>query len=119
MTENPQAPQKSDRREFLKTLGAAGLAAAIVPAVDALAQATPAPSAPAKVATPAAPAAPEAPSADALALTAILRRRYPDRLSDAQWESVTRDFEGDLAVGKRLRALKLANSVEPDATFKA
>lgn len=118
MAENPQAPSQPDRREFLKRVAAASLAAALVPSLDALAQAPPA-----QPATPPAPApaaaVPEAPSEDARALTAMLRRRFPDRLTEAQWESVTRDFDGDLAVGKRLRALKLANSVEPDATFKA
>lgn len=103
------------RREFLKRVGAAGLVASLPPAAAALAQGTPAAKAPA----PATPAAPDAPSREAVALAAILEARYGDRLSAAQWESVARDFDGDLGAGKRLHATKLANGVEPDTTFRA
>lgn len=116
MSDTPQASGGS-RREFLKLVGAAGLAAALPPSTAALAQTAGTPATP-PAASPAKPAV-EAPSADAVALAAVLRRRFPDRLTDAQWESVTRDFEGDLAIGKRLRALKLGNGAEPDSTFKA
>jgi len=110
---DPNEPRAFDRREFLQLLGAAGLASVLPLASEASAQAAPPPAA-----TPAAPSAPTAPSEDARALSAILQRRYPGRFTNAQSESITRDFEGDLALGKRLRGLKLKNSDEPDSTFK-
>jgi hypothetical protein len=51
-------------------------------------------------------------------LTEVLRARYPDRFDEKQWGSIVGDFDGDLAGGKRLRAVKLKNSDEPDFTFK-
>ncbi len=105
-------PRALDRREFLQLLSAAGLASVLPGASVALAQAPPA------ATTPAAPSAPQAPSEDARALAAVLERRYPGRFSQAQWESIARDFDGDLSLGKRLRGLKLKNSDEPDSTFK-
>lgn len=122
MSQSPDAPDHA-RREFLKLAGAAAIAAALPPASQAFAQATPAPKKPAATTTPApattAPAAPAPPSQDALALAGVLRRRVKAQLTDAQWESIARDFDGDLAIGKRLRALGLANGDEPDITFKA
>ena len=109
---DPTEPRALDRREFLQLLGAAGLASVLPLARDAQAQAAP------PAATPTTPAAPATPSEDARALAALLKRRYPDRFSEAQWESIARDFDGDLGLGKRLRALKLRNSDEPDSTFK-
>ncbi len=106
-------PRAIDRREFMQLLGAAGIASMLPVASAALAQ-SPTPS----TAVPTTPTAPAAPSEDARALTAILKRRYPDRFSDAQWESIARDFEGDLSLGKRLRGVKLKNSDEPDSIFK-
>jgi hypothetical protein len=103
-----------DRREFLQLVTTAGLASLMTGAVSAQAQTPSSPAAQAPAPTP-----PAGPSEDARALTAVLRRRFPDRLSDEQWESVAKDFEGDLALGKRLRALKLKNGDEPDSTFKA
>ena len=108
---DPTAPRALDRREFLQLLGAAGLAS-VLPLATPAASPTVAPPTPTAAATPAAP------SEDARALAALLKRRFPDRLSDSQWESIARDFEGDLGLGKRLRALKLKNSDEPDSTFK-
>ncbi|MBK7368616.1 MAG: hypothetical protein IPJ04_12090 [Candidatus Eisenbacteria bacterium] len=127
MSQSPDAPDHA-RREFLKLAGAAAIAAALPSATQAFAQGTPAkkPAAtttPAPTPTPAptatAPAAPAPPSQDALALAGVLRRRVKAQLTDAQWESIARDFDGDLAIGKRLRALGLANGDEPDITFKA
>ena len=112
---DPTEPRALDRREFLQLLGAAGLASVLplaTPAASQTASPTVAPPTPTAAATPAAP------SEDARALTALLKRRFPDRLSDSQWESIARDFDGDLGLGKRLRALKLKNSDEPDSTFK-
>ena len=107
-----EAPKRRElqRRAFLR-LTAVAAAVTALPA-SALAQAA-APSAP-----PAAPAPPEHTSSEARLLAEVLRQRYPDRFSEAQWASVVTDFEGDLASGKRLRAVKLANGDEPDLTFQ-
>ena len=112
------AARSFDRREFLKWLGAASLAVAL-PGVAGTAQAQALAPPVVPTATPVPPATDTAPSEDARALTAILQRRFLDRLTPAQWESVARDFDGDLAQGKRLRGLKLANGDEPDVTFRA
>jgi hypothetical protein len=61
---------------------------------------------------------PEHSGSEARLLTEVLRTRYPDRFTDAQWTSIVGDFDGDLASGKRLRAVKLANGDEPDFTFR-
>lgn len=119
---DPIEPRALDRREFLQLLGAASLASVLPLASEATAQTsapTVAPATPAASVAPAAPAPPAPPSEDARALTALLKRRYPDRFSEAQWESIARDFDGDLGLGKRLRALKLKNSDEPDFTYQA
>jgi hypothetical protein len=122
MPDSIDAPQLP-RREFLKRVGAAGLAVSLVGA-NALAQGTSSAGSPS---TPAAAAAkpdsasttPPPPSEDALALTAMLQRRFPDRLSKEQWAEVTRGIDGRLATGKRLRAIQLANGDEPDFKFEA
>ena len=120
---NHDEPRGLDRRAFLQLMGAAGLAAAMPSAAHALVPpATPTPAD--STAHPAAPAAPGAneakgPSEDAKALASVLRRRFPGRLTETEWASVTDDLDGRLALGKRLRATTLANSVEPDTTFKA
>lgn len=114
MPEAHAAPELP-RREFLKRVGAASIALSLG-AAESLAQ-TPA-AKPDAAAAPA-PATPPAPSADALALAGILQRRFPDRLSAAEWEGVTRSLDQRLDSGKRLRAAKLANSDEPDFTFRA
>lgn len=104
------------RREFLRLAAAAGLAGALSPAAS-LAQ-SPTPASPQPV-PPAPPPAPEAPSDAARSYTAILQQRLgKDRLAPEQWESVAKDFDGDLAAGRRLAATKLANGDEPDFGFK-
>lgn len=128
MDPTPEAPDPA-RREFLKLVTVASAAAALPLAVEALAQASP----PATATTPGAAATPNstspprstAPEAsapalsdDARALMAVLRRRVKATLSEAQWEAIARDFDGDLALGKRLRAVKFANGDEPDSTFR-
>jgi len=118
----PEAPDSSakGRRKFLQLVGAAGVAAALPALPPVFAQAPPAPgSPPAPAVADTAAKAPEAPSEDARALTGILRRRFGDRLTEEQWESVARDFDGDLGAGKRLAAVKLANGDEPDFSFHA
>lgn len=120
-----EAPRGLDRRAFLQLIGAAGLAAAVPNAAQALvapAPSVPASPAPAITPQPAAPATGDAdkgPSDEAKAFAAILRKRFPDRLTDKQWDDVTSDLDGRLASGKRLRAAKLANGDEPDMTFRA
>ena len=110
----PEAPERRelDRRAFLHL--AAATAAAAVTALPAavLAQA------PAPPPAPAAPPAPEHTGSEARLLTEVLRERYPDRFSEAQWGSVVTDFDGDLGSGRRLRAVKLANGDEPDFSFR-
>ncbi|MCC6349560.1 MAG: twin-arginine translocation signal domain-containing protein [Candidatus Eisenbacteria bacterium] len=103
----------SSRRDFLR-LAAAGIASALPAA--ALAQVP----APAPAVPPPPAGAPEPPSEAAKALASILQQRLGrDRLTAEQWESVTRDLGGDLAIGRRLAATKLANGDEPDFTFRA
>ena len=112
MSETPER-RALDRRGFLH-LVAGSLAA--WPA-GAIAQTSPAPTSPAPPAA-APPAAPEHSGSEARLLTEVLRARYPDRLSEAQWGSIVTDFDGDLGGAKRLRAVKLANADEPDFTFR-
>lgn len=110
---DPSSLRALDRRGFLQTLAAA-LAAIPTAAVAE----TAAPGVPATPATPTAPVAPEHTGSEARLLTEVLRERFPERFSEAQWGSIVGDFDGDLAAGKRLRALKLKNSDEPDFMFK-
>ncbi len=108
-----------DRRRFLRLVALAGLG--VSAAGTAAAQATTPPGAPAAP-TPAAaaPGTPEPISEDARAIVGVLRRRHAAHaMTDAQWESVMRDVDGDLALGKRLRAAPLVNADEPDVTFRA
>lgn len=111
------------RREFLLRVGAAGLAVTLGGA-DAIAAtgAASAPVLPPATLPPkpdsAAAAAPTI-SEDAKALTAILQRRFPGRLSAEQWDKVTAGLDQRLDSGRRLKSVKLANGDEPDFTFKA
>lgn len=111
----PRDPRAIDRRAFMQmtAAAAAATAAGLVPAASSAP--SPAPS------VPAAPSPPEAPAAlsdDARALTAMLQRRFENRLSPEQWEAVARDFESDLGVSRRLRAFPVTNADEPDSTFR-
>lgn len=110
---DPSSLRALDRRGFLQTLAAA-LAAIPTAAVAE----TAAPGVPATPAAPTAPVAPEHTGSEARLLTEVLRERFPERFSEAQWGSIVGDFDGDLAAGKRLRAVKLKNSDEPDFMFK-
>jgi hypothetical protein len=111
MAEKPE-PRELDRRAFVKLAAAAAALSAL--AAPAVAQ-TPPPA----PAAPAPPPAPEHSGSEARHLTEVLRARYPDRFSEAQWGSIVTDFDGDLASGRRLRAVKLANGDEPDFSFRA
>lgn len=104
----PAAPRALPRRGFLQLL--AGAVAALPAVVQAQATST--------SATPPAATSPEHTGSEARLLTEVLRARYPDRFSEAQWGSIVGDFEGDLGGGKRLRTLKLKNGDEPDMTFR-
>jgi hypothetical protein len=104
-----------DRRGFLQLLVGSLATVPVVAAAQTSTPATP-PAATPPAATP--PAAPEHTGSEARLLTEVLRERYPDRLSEAQWGSVVTDFDGDLGGAKRLRAAKLKNSDEPDFTFR-
>ena len=124
MPRSPQPPAP-DRRRFLKALSLAGLSSTLVPPALALAQsAAPPPGAakPDSTAAPAAPAAPTPPaeiSEDARSLAEIVRRRYGKHLTPDQLEAITRDLDGRVTAGKRLREAKLVNADEPDTTFHA
>ena len=115
------------RRHFLKTIGLAAVSAAVTPAALSLAQTARGAATAAKpdsaVAKPdsalAAAAKPPEISEDAKALAAIIARRYGEDLTKEQLESIAKDFDGDLKAGKRLRDVTLANSDEPDFTFRA
>ncbi len=113
-------PDALDRRRFLRVVALAGLGVTAAGG-HGLAQSGATPAAPAT--PPAAAPAPKGPepiSEDARALAGVLRRRYPAHpLDDAQWESVMRDVDGDLSLGKALRGAKLGNADEPDVTFEA
>ena len=70
-------------------------------------------------AAPPSPPVPEAPSDAARALVAALQARIgKDKLTPEQWEGVARDFDSDIATGKRLAGNKLANGDEPDFAFR-
>lgn len=123
MSRSPQAPAH-DRRRFLRTIGLAGLSSALTPTALALAQAT-TPSGAARsaksdsTAAPTAPTVPSEISEEARSLADIVRRRYGKHLTPDQLEAVTRELDGRVQGGKRLRESKLANGDEPDFTFHA
>jgi hypothetical protein len=117
-----------DRRRFLQVLGF-GVTTSLGGTVAALAQGTgggaaaPKPAAAAapadSTARPAAPAGPPEISEDARSLAEIVRRRYGKHLTPDQLESVTRELDGRVQGGRRLKDAKLANGDEPDLTFRA
>jgi len=131
---SPSNPSTS-RREFTK----AALAAVAVPVLAPLAACsstpipTPAPApAPAEATTPvAAPASPVAPSAPpqrqneqerdpvALHLTEGLKAKYRDRLTEAQWDEVRKQVEGNLRAARALRSFELPIQAEPAFVFRA
>lgn len=113
---------RTDRRRFLKhaTLAAAALASGPATAfaqskAKARSVAKPAPkSAPA---TPPAAGATPPVSEDAKALAEVIRRRYGQHLTNDQLEAVTRQIDGSIQGGRRLKDVKFANGDEPDFTF--
>jgi hypothetical protein len=123
-TKAEDAPRRTSRRRFTKTLAAAVIAA---PAARSAArgQTSPAtkqePKAPPNPQpTPAqAPQGPPKPSPLAEAYAEAARLRFGEHLSPEQLESVKRDLEGNVRTAERLRGFKLQNSDEPDFVFSA
>jgi len=119
------------RRRFLKVAGAAGLSAALASPVVALAQRAASsagsgePKAPPHPGAP--PAAPDTTKAqkpsefadDAKALAAVIQRRHGKYLDAKQLQAITDELDGRMQGGKALRAAALANSDEPEFTFRA
>jgi hypothetical protein len=107
-------------------MGLAGLASAVNSSMVAWAQTAPSrPDSSRRAASAAdtsrasAPQTPSEPSEEARELARILGRRYGKHLNAKQLEAVTREIDGRLQGGKRLREVKLANHDEPDFTFRA
>ena len=113
----------SGRRRFLQTVGLAALGGTIAPMALAQSARTKAskPAKPAPAPAPAPVTAPDAPpiSDEAKALAGIVHLRYGAHLGADQLSAVTRELENRVQSGKRLRAVALANSDEPDTTFHA
>jgi hypothetical protein len=117
------APPRSTRRRFLKVAGAASLSAAIVPSLAQLARGATASrdSTAAKAPPPTTPPANE-PSEfadDVRAMKDVIRRRYGKHLDAKQIDAIGEEMDGRMKGGKTMRAVKLANFEEPDATFHA
>ncbi len=110
---------KTDRRQFLKTVGLAGITTALAaPALTRAQTGVPAPAGPpAPAPADTTKAADPAIGEDARALAGIIRRRYGRHLSDEQLASIARDFDNDLGALERMKQVKLANGDEPDFTF--
>ena len=123
----------ADRRRFLKLAGLAGLTSLGAPALAAAQSKLPPtgyPSLPGAPAVPAeAPATSPVPpkpldaekppeiSDDARALASVIRRRYGQHLTPEQLETVTKESDGRIQGGQKLRDRKLANGDEPDFIF--
>jgi GAF domain-containing protein len=122
---DPSPLRDSGRRDFLRAAALAGLAHVTGAPLVSFAQTAPKPDAPPAGAMPvksdsaAAPAGPPPLSEDARSLAEIVRRRYGQHLTPEQLEAVTRELDQRVQSGRRLRDAKLANSDEPDFTFRA
>jgi len=119
--------RSSERRRFLKLFGLAGLTSMVSSAMLSWAEprtprgpagTAPPPAAPADSARAPGGKPPEI-SDDARALAGIIERRYGKHLRPKQLEAVAREIESRLQGGTRLREARLANSDEPDVTFRA
>ena len=113
-------PSPLHRRRFLQL---AGLGISTALGGSAFAQTSTPPAAAPEKPAPAAPAAastgPPPISEDARDLAEVIRRRYGQHLTPDQLEVVTRQLDGGVQSGRRLKDAKLANSDEPDFTFHA
>jgi hypothetical protein len=49
----------------------------------------------------------------------VIRRRYGKHLDAKQIDAIGEEMDGRMKGGKTMRAVKLANFEEPDATFHA
>lgn len=113
----------SDRRRFLRLLGAASaapLAGAILPALGQ-APPSPPPSRPPVAPPPPTPPANENPelAPDTQSLLDIVTRHYGTRLDAQQTDAIRADLKDGLETSQRLRKIALANSDEPDVVFRA
>jgi hypothetical protein len=136
--------RSTERRRFLKLVGFASISTAVGAAMSSWAEPRPVPGdrrlkPPPPASTAIAPvpatrdtgraaaadttraAAPKPPeiSEDARALAGVIQRRYGEHLDAKQLEAVTEEINFSILGGKRLRERKLANSDEPDFTFRA
>ena len=62
---------------------------------------------------------PKPAATDSDALLAVLKTRFPDRLSDEQWKEVRNKIDAQLKAGQTLSDFKLQNSDEPATVFVA
>jgi hypothetical protein len=113
---------RTSRRRFAKTVAVALCAAPLAPAFVSRAQAPPATreaTAPPQP-TPTPQQQPPRPSPAAVAYAEVARLRFPEaKFTDAEFERLKRDFEGNVRTAERLRAFKLKNADEPDFVFSA
>ena len=125
-----RATARTDRRRFLKLVALAGLSSSVgatLAAADnrrptrgaAKPAATTPPADTARAGAAATPPTPPDVVAEAKALAGIVQARYGAHLTAAQLEAVTRELEGRIQGGRRLRQAVLQNRDEPDVVFKA
>lgn len=116
------------RRRFLQVVSLTAVASAVNSSAMSWAQGrSSAPAGTAKSGSaPAAPsdsakaaAAPPPISDEAKALASIVKMRYGKHLDPDQLEAVTRQIDGRVQDGIKLRKAKLVNSDEPDVVFHA
>jgi hypothetical protein len=61
----------------------------------------------------------QAPDPVAVHLTEGLKAKYGDRLTEAQWEEVRKQVEGNLRAARQLRSFELPIQTEPAFLFRA
>ncbi|HEX8069152.1 MAG TPA: hypothetical protein VF546_04310 [Pyrinomonadaceae bacterium] len=123
MKKPPRTERAPDhaRRRFAKAVATA-LAAAPLAATLTQAQTPPATreaTAPPKPDATPTPQQQQPPSPLAVAYGEVARLRFGDKLTPDELARVTRDLEGNVRTGERLRATKLENADEPDFVFNA
>jgi hypothetical protein len=85
-----------NRRRFARNLVAGAAAAGLAPTGSSAAEQSPAP---------------------ADSLLAVLKHRFPDRLSDEQWQEVRSKLDAQLQTSLALSQSQLQNSDEPAVVF--